>query len=477
MSNRFFVIALDEWRYWQRSRLSLAVFIIALLLVATSVWITRASNNDTAHQREHMQSEAEHNFKDQPDRHPHRMIHYGHYVFRSLPPLGTLDPGIDALTGNAVFLEGHRQNSATLADKKQSSGLTWISALTPAFVMQVIAPMLLIILGFSTVTREREAGTLEFLNVQGVSPLTLLAGKGLALFTAALVISAPLLVGVMLSIVDGAAIVPAMAFIVSYWIYLLIWSAIVLLVSAFASSNTLSFSGSTTLWILICLIIPRIASNTASVVIHSPGKLETDFAVLQQLREMGDGHDTSGPANSALKASLLAKYNVESVDELPVNFKGIVAQQSEANLTKVLNEFAQKQMHQQTDQADIYRYFGWLSPMIAIQNASMTLAATDLTNYHLFLRQAEKARFDFVQALNRLHAEGMTLEQDSNKYRSNAAKKAATVSADNWQMLSQFSFTPVASSARLFNSKMALAQLVLLFGALICTVCFVGRRL
>ncbi|QCZ92514.1 DUF3526 domain-containing protein [Salinimonas iocasae] len=477
MSNRILIIARDEWRYWQRSRLSLAVIVIALSLVAASVWITRTSNSDTAHQREHMQSEAEHNFRDQPDRHPHRMIHYGHYVFRGLPPLGTLDPGIDALTGNTVFLEGHRQNSATLADKKQSSGLTWISALTPAFVMQVIAPMLLIILGFSTVTREREAGTLEFLNVQGVSPLTLLAGKGLALFSAALVISTPLLVGVLISMTDGAAILPAITFIASYWIYLLIWSAIVLPISAFTRSNTLSFSGSLTLWMLLCLIIPRIASNTASVVIHSPGKLETDFAVLQQLREIGDGHNTSGPANSALKASLLAKYNVESVDELPVNFKGIVAQQSEANLTKVLNQFAQKQMQQQTDQADIYRHFGWLSPMIAIQNASMTLAATDLTNYHLFLRQAEKARFDFVQALNKLHAEGMTLEQDSNKYRSNAAKKAATVSADNWQMLSQFSFTPLESGARLHNSMMALAQLIMLFGALISTLLFLGKRL
>ncbi|MBD3586919.1 DUF3526 domain-containing protein [Salinimonas sp. HHU 13199] len=477
MSKTILIIARDEWRYWQRSRLSLAVLIIALSLVAASVWVTKVSNTDNAHQRAHMQSQAEHSFKDQPDRHPHRMVHYGHYVFRSLPPLGALDPGIDALTGNAIFLEGHRQNSATLADKKQSSGLTWISSLTPAFVMQIIAPLLLIILGFSMVTREREAGTLDFLKVQGVSLLALLAGKGLALVTAAVLISTPLIIGVMISVINGAGLLSATAFIASYWLYLIIWSAIVLLISTLVRTNASSFSGLIAIWILTCLIIPRVASNTAGVIVHAPGKLETDLAILRQLREIGDGHNMSSRANSAMRDSLLAKYNVKSVDALPVNFKGIVAQQSEADLTKVLNKFARQQMHQQTGQAEIFRYFGWLSPMIAIQNASMKLAATDLENYHEFLQQAETARYDFVQSLNRLHAENMTLEQDSNKYRNDVAKKAATVSADNWQILSDFSFSPLSEKQRITNSLFAISQLLLMLGALLATLSFAGKRL
>ena len=209
---------------------------------------------------------------------------------------------------------------------------------------------------------------------------------------------------------------------------------------------------------------------------HSPGKLETDFAVLKQLREMGDGHNANDPAFKALKDNLLAKYNVDSVEALPINFRGIVAQQSEADLTKVLNDFAEQQMTQQADQAAIARQFGWLSPMIAIQNASMKLAGTDLENYHRFLREAEDVRFDFVQSLNKLHAEGMTLEQDANKYKSLEAKKAATVSADNWQILNDFHFTPLPPTQRFANCLLAMTQLVMSLAVVFGVIFYAGRR-
>lgn len=476
MSNTVLTVARDEWRYWQRSRLAQSVVILAFLLAVASVWVTHASVSHSIDQRQHQQAESEAVFEAQPDRHPHRMVHYGHYLFRSPPPLGSLDPGIDAFTGNAIFLEGHRQNGATFADRKQASGLTWLATLTPAFVMQVLTPLLMIVIGFGVMTREREAGTLEFLKVQGVSPFVMLAGKGIALAGAGMLTLLPLFLGVCLTLLDGAAVLPALAFLACYVMYMAVWIGIVLLVSTLASSNSSSFGSLIVVWIALCLIVPRIASNTAGVLVHSPGKLETDFAVLKQLREMGDGHNANDPAFKALKDNLLAKYKVDSVEALPINFRGIVAQQSEADLTKVLNDFAEQQMTQQADQAAIARQFGWLSPMIAIQNASMKLAGTDLENYHRFLREAEDVRFDFVQSLNKLHAEGMTLEQDANKYKSLEAKKAATVSADNWQILNDFHFTPRPPTQRFANSLLAMTQLVMSLAGVFGVIFYAGRR-
>lgn len=477
MSKVVFTIARDEWRFWRRSHLAQTVLAITLMLVAASVWVTYADISHTTAQRQHMQSESVDAFEEQPDRHPHRMVHYGHYLFRSPPPLGALDPGIDAFTGNAIFLEGHRQNSATFADQKQSSGLSWVGSLTPAYVMQVLTPLLLIVLGFGVMTREREAGTLDFLKVQGVSPLLLILGKGVALAGAGLLVLMPLLIGVVIAVGNGAAWLPAVTFIVSYLLYILVWCALVLLVSSVAPSNSSSFSGLTALWIVGCLVIPRVASNTASVMVASSGKLETDFAVLQKLREMGDGHNAEDPAFKALKANLLAKYNVDTIEALPVNFRGIVAQQSEADLTRVLTAFAEEQMQQQLSQAQIAREFGWLSPMIAIQSASMTLAGTDLENYQRFLREAEAVRFDFVQSLNTMHAEGLSLEADANKYKSPEARKAATVSADNWQILEDFHFSPAPPAARLKDSVAAITQLF--FAAVFVTglILLTGRRI
>ncbi|GGF60606.1 ABC transporter permease [Alteromonas lipolytica] len=475
-SSIILAIARDEWRYWRRSSLAQTVFVIALALAAASVWVTQASMAHTTEQRQHMQSESKTAFEDQPDRHPHRMVHYGHYLFRAPPPLAALDPGIDGFTGNAIFLEGHRQNGATFADQKQSSGLTWLGTLTPAFVMQLLTPLLLIILGFGVMTREREAGTLDFLKVQGVSPLVLIGGKGIALMGAGLVVLMPLIIGGLVTLAQGAAVLPVAMFLLSYLLYLAVWCAIVLWVSTLASTNSTSFSGLIAIWVLLCLVVPRIASNSASVLEASPGKLETDFAVLKKLREMGDGHNASDPAFKALKDNLLAQYDVDSVKQLPINFRGIVAQKSEADLTKVLTEFAEQSMAQQQAQALIARSFGWLSPMIAIQNASMKLAGTDLENYQRFMREAEAVRFDFVQSLNKLHAEGMTLEQDANKYQSAAAKKAATVSADNWQILEDFHFTPLSAPQRVANSVMALVQLFFAGAVLLVCIVIAGRR-
>lgn len=72
---------------------------------------------------------------------------------------------------------------------------------------------------------------------------------------------------------------------------------------------------------------------------------------------MGDGHDANDPAFKKLKEDLLAKYNVDSVDDLPVNFRGVVAQYSEGRQAKVLNEFAEKRMGEELEQAEIARQF------------------------------------------------------------------------------------------------------------------------
>jgi len=60
------------------------------------------------------------------------MVHYGHYVFRAPPPLAMFDPGVDAVTGQSLFLEGHRQNSAMFADARAEARTGGFGALTPA---------------------------------------------------------------------------------------------------------------------------------------------------------------------------------------------------------------------------------------------------------------------------------------------------------------------------------------------------------
>jgi ABC-2 type transport system permease protein len=226
-------VAKDELRYWFRSKLALSILIIGIVLTLSSVIVTAFKMHELSEKRQSMQNSSEEMFMEQPDRHPHRMVHYGHYAFRVPSPLSMLDPGVDAHTGNSIFLEGHRQNSAMFAEQKQSTGLTKMGSLSPAFIVQVIAPLLLILIGYSSVSRERESQTLSFILSQGTSIFTLIFGKGLALFFVVCLILLPLTISGVFAVLLGESLVIVGGFLAGYLMYLLVWVLVVLLFQRF----------------------------------------------------------------------------------------------------------------------------------------------------------------------------------------------------------------------------------------------------
>ncbi|MFO0041035.1 MAG: hypothetical protein ACK55W_03660 [Pseudomonadota bacterium] len=146
-------IARAEWGYWRHSRLLLAALAVFGLLLAATAVLSAARIESEAARRAAQQQAAEQAFTAQPDRHPHRMVHYGHYVFRTPPPLAVFDPGIDAVAGQALFLEGHRQNSAAFAEAPSAAGVGAFGVPHPALAYQLLVPLLLIALGHAAFAR------------------------------------------------------------------------------------------------------------------------------------------------------------------------------------------------------------------------------------------------------------------------------------------------------------------------------------
>jgi len=153
------------------------------------------------------------------------------------------------------------------------------------------------------------------------------------------------------------------------------------------------------------------------------------------LRKLGDGHNAADPAFAKLRANLLAQYNVDKVEDLPVNFRGVVASNSEADLTETLNLYAEKRMQRESAQAAHLSTYRWLSPYLAISGASRNLAGTDLDTHHRFLREAEVVRYDFVQGLNKAHIEDLSYIDDINRNNGEEGWKRARVDATTWQVL------------------------------------------
>ncbi len=472
-----FKIAQEEWRYWLRSKVAVTAFVLVSIIVASVSVVNSIALLEEAHQREHQQQTAEQTFLDQPDRHPHRMVHYGHYAFRTPPPLSIFDTGVDSVTGQAIFLEGHRQNSATFANSSASADVGSFQGITPAFVYQVLVPLLLITVGSGVMVREREAKTLIPLMAQGISGATLYIGKVLALVGLTAIMLLPLMVLISIAIASGESWSIGSSIVLSYMLYLLVWCALIALVSLKSQHYGVALAALIGIWLFWSLIIPRVAVTSASAAIAVPGKIEVDYQMYADLRELGDGHNAADPAFAKLRSDLLEQYQVDSVEDLPINFRGLVAQTSETELTDVMNRYANDRMQSEQSQSKHMQHYGWLSPVLAISSASKILAGTDLGTHHRFLKETEKLRFDFVQGLNKSHVETLNYKDDINRNQSREASRRARISADNWQVLDEFQFTPLSSEQRIETSTPSLFKLLVWLIVLVCAGLISSRRL
>ncbi|MEM9837871.1 MAG: DUF3526 domain-containing protein [Pseudomonadota bacterium] len=450
--NAAFLVAADEWRFWLRSKLGLAAIILALLVTVTSLVANASRISAAAESRAQLQAVAEETFKNQPARHPHRMVHYGHYVFRAPAPLAVVDPGVDPYTGTVMFLEGHHQNSATFAPFFSAAQAGVFARLTPAMTYQVLIPLVLIIVGFASLAREREGGTDRQLLTSGLAPCDLWLGKVLALAGLGGLLLLPLaFVSIQaLSMGEGAGAVSA--FLLGYAVYLLIWALLIAAVSAGSRQASGALLTLMSLWLLFCVVAPPFAASVATASAPMASKIETDLAVAKALRTAGDGHNANDPAFNRLRSNLFEQYGVDRVEDLPVNFRGVVAEAAEADLTDTMNSFADETMQAEMAQSSIQQALSFISPQLAVRHFSMSLAGTDLRQHHRFLHEAENARFDFVQGLNRVHAEELSYDADINRNASAEAGQRARVSAENWRVLNAFSFEPAPAGQRLASA-------------------------
>jgi len=471
------LIARAEFNYWLRSKLVVTTTLLFSLLIVVSSAINAIKLSSERHERQHQQQESERTFRDQPDRHPHRMVHYGHYVHRSLPPLSIFDPGLDSVTGQTVFLEGHRQNSATFSEAGASADFGSMSMMTPAFVYQVIAPLLILIMGYSAITREREAGVLRQILAQGTSGYVLLLGKWLALVSVCLCLLIPLCLIGSVSVFLGESAATVAMLLASYLFYLCVWVCLSLFVSCLMRERSGAIAVLAAVWICLTLVFPSLASLTTKKQFPIAGKIESDFSMFADLRKQGDGHNVNDPAFKKMIADLLAEHAVDNVKDLPVNIRGVVALKGEEKQTAVLNHYADLRMENELRQSEFMYRFEWLTPSLAIARISRSLSATDLQHYHKFLKDAEALRFEFVQGLNRAQAEKLSYQNDINRNKDTASWERARVDASAWQVLKDFSFETLRPADRVAHAFLPIMTMLSWVAVLFLALCLSARSL
>lgn len=456
-------IARTEWRALLRNQVALAAAVLMLGLTLAAILVSHERVRAVNAERAQFQASADTQWHSQPDRHPHRVVHYGHYVFRPLSPLAFFDFGVDPFTGNTLFLEGHRQNSANFSDAAQSSVLLRFGQLTPAFVLQVLTPLLIVFLAFGSVARERERGQLRLQLTQGIEGTTLLAGKLAAHAAIAMLLAAPAFVALgLIAALHGAVAAEALALLLAYALYLLLWATGAVLVSALlprARDALLLLVGA---WIVTTILLPRVMPDLALAGAARPTRIETEVAIHERLKALGDSHNPDDPYYQRFKQRVLAQYGVERIEDLPLNYGGLVMQEGERLTSELFAEFMRADYERQLAENAVVQRAALASPVIALRRMSTALAGTNLDSHARFLFEGEKYRYAFVQSLNRLHTTAIKYENDRDQ----------RVDSSHWDDTPRFGYAQEAFSA--VAARHAWPALALLGGWLLA-LCLAAR--
>jgi ABC-2 type transport system permease protein len=414
----------------------IGIFNILLLFALFSGYKNLTQQQETV---AHYSHEVRERWEARPDKHPHRMAHYGYVAFRQRYPLAFFDFGMDSFVGNAVFLEAHKQNTVNFSEASLSNGLLRFGEISAAMILQLLLPLLIFFWGFDLVSREREQGTLKILLTQGISWSEIIFGKSMGLYFLALSIFLPsIILGLILMIFNESALENSESFlryfllIINYLIYFFVLSVLAVFVSAKVTSSKSALISLIAYWLAFTLILPKVSQVLGQNIFPSPSKVEFDTTVEAELIKQGDSHNPNDPHYKVLKDSLLRAYGVDSTHKLPFNYSGYVMREGE----KLSAETYKKHQTQLTEtyqkQQNVVRYTAILNPYIALKNISMALAGTDFFAYNDFGNQAESYRYQLAQTMNDLQ-----IKYISNKVK-NSADKKAIISRQNWKDFPDF---------------------------------------
>ena len=338
---------------------------------------------------------------------PHAAAHYGVYAFKPKMPLSLVDQGVDPWVGVSVFLEAHKQNDFKYRPAQDATAIQRFGELTGATVLQLLVPLVIILLTFSAFSAEREQGTLRQVLSLGVKESSLAWGKalGVAWGLAMLLVPATILgVAVLaLSAENGAfeASLSLMALMaVVYLLYFTSFIAVSLAVSARARSSRMALVALLGFWIFNGLIVPRVAADVAKVVHKTPSAFEFQEKIEAALSNGIDGHDPADRRAAALKAELLKKYNVSSVDALPVSFRGVTLAAGEEHGDQVFDHFYSELWNTFDQQERVHQIASLAAPLLAVRSLSMSLAGTDFAHHAHFARAAEDYRREIQRVMN-----------------------------------------------------------------------------
>jgi ABC-2 type transport system permease protein len=363
---------------------------LVLLLLLTALLVGWQRHADNRAERVTAQELDYDDWLSQPARHPHDAAHQGLHVFKPDMPLSMIDPGVTPYVGSTLWLQAHRQSEVKFRPAQDATGLQRFGSFSPAWILQVLGPLLVIILGFDVFTAEREQGTLRQLLSLGVTPRRLLAGKATALGSVLTLLFVPFVIVAVIAVLTVAAeservdlLLRLSSLGIGYALYLGAFIGLVLAASAWARSSRLSLTVLLGIWIAVAVLAPRAIADASRSWFPSESRREFDARL---------GADLGEQSQRAWEELFGKDSGTVYGTKVPLSRWGMALQtQDQAGYTVMDRHFARLWDSYERQQA-VQEWFGILIPTLAIRGYSMRVAGTDFEQHRAFSVAAEQHR-------------------------------------------------------------------------------------
>ena len=383
----------------------------------------------------------------QTTRHPHDAAHQGMHVFKPEPPLSIVDPGIGPYVGSTIWLQAHRQSEMKFRPAQDATGLQRFGNLSVAWVLQILGPLLVIVLGFNAFAGEREQGTLRQTLSLGVPASRILWGKALALGGSLALLLAPIAIVAVLAMLtaegsDRADTIMRFGWIVvAYLLYFATTIFLVLAVSARASSSRLALIVLLGAWIAGVTLAPRLAADLARLANPSPNRIEFNSGLDSELAH-------------AQERAWTEEFGVGIPwsPQVPLNKWGRALELDDHTAYGVIDKHFTGLWDSFDRQQRVQEWPGLVLPLLALRGFSMGFAGTDFAHHRDFSIAAEQQRrlmqnlisHDLVE-----HADPLGNQHFSYK-----------AGADLWKRVPRFTYTAPSAWHALQDNARSLAVLV-----------------
>lgn len=398
------LVARQQWTSLRRERRLRLLGLLVLALSALAMFDAALDSRRAESSRLHDTRAEREVWEAQGAANPHGAAHFGRYVYKPEAPLAILEPGLSDHLGRALKLEGHQQNTSRFKASDGGAALTGFGGFSPAFALQVLVPLLIVFAAFGAFAGER-ARQLAWQEIgAGASPWQLVLGRASAYGAALLLLLAA--VGALAALATipawrGAHLAALGLMLAAHGVYWLGFLGITLAISAASGSARGALLGALGFWIVAAVLAPMLAPALAETRHPTPSAAAFEAAVVEEVMKGPDGHSPRDVRFAAFERATLAQYGVKHIDELPINYAGLLFEHGEKMTSDIYNRHFERLYDGHAAQARIMLAASALSPLMALRPLSSALAQTDLPAHRHFMAQAEAYRYATVQALNR----------------------------------------------------------------------------